>query len=167
LTFDVLLKPQNAELRTHAKRLFDVCWNLELGTWNYFNPMSINSRKPKGLPELLDYLGELPEEELLAHFTSENIEALRLLADIFKEGMELERVLSEKRFVTSVRELHETKRIWSRRLEETLENAAREYDLGNCIQALWILNGFIRFCPSPHFRELAGEVLAEYEERDN
>ena len=112
---------------------------------------------------LLDDLGELSEENLLGRFTSENIEALRLLSDILKEGMEFERMLSEKRFVNVVQELFETKRIWSDKLNETLGNAAQEFDQGNRIQALWILNGFIRFCPSPYYREMVEEVMEQYE----
>ncbi len=126
--------------------------------------MPFNGKKIKELTELLDYLGELHEEELLAHFTSENIEALRLLADIFKDGVEIERVLSEKRFISVIRELHETRRIWSGRLEETLASALLEFERGNNIQALWILNGFIRFCPSPYYREIAEAVMGEYEQ---
>lgn len=125
--------------------------------------MSFSDKEILELFLLLDRLGELGEEELLGHFTSENIEALRYAASVLKEGMEFERMLSEKRFVNVVQELFETKRIWSDKLNETLGNAAQEIDQGNRIQALWIINGFIRFCPSPYYREMAEEVMEEYE----
>ena len=116
---------------------------------------------------LLDQLGLMSEEELLSHFTSENIEAMRLLSEVLKEGMEFERMLSEKRFVNVVWELFETKRIWSEKLDETLGHAASEFDQGNRVQALWILNGFIRFCPSPYYQEMAQEVMGEYEKQES
>jgi hypothetical protein len=31
---------------------------------------------------------------------------------------------------------------------------------------MWILNGFIRFCPSPYYRDIAIEVMGEYEEQE-
>jgi len=127
--------------------------------------MLFSDEKIAELFKLLDHLGELGSEELIGQFTSENIEALRLLSVILKEEMDLERMLSEKRFVNIIRELYETKMIWSGRLEQTLDNALEEYDGGNRVQALWILNGFIRFCPSPYYREIAEEVMEEYEEQ--
>jgi hypothetical protein len=125
--------------------------------------MPLSDEKIAELFKVLDRLGELGEEELLVHFTSEKIEALRLVSGVLKEGMDLERMLSEKRFVYIVKELFETKRVWSVRLDETLTNAGQELDQGNRVQALWILNGFIRFCTSPYYREIAEEVLKKYE----
>lgn len=113
--------------------------------------------------KILDRLGELDDVELLSQFTSDNIEALRLISVFLKEGMDVERMLSEKRFVKVVQELFETKRIWSDRLNVTLGRAAQEFEQGNRVQALWVLNGFIRFCPSPYYREMAQEVMGEYE----
>ena len=74
-------------------------------------------------------------------------------------------MLSEKRFANVIMELCETKKIWSERLSETLGTAASKFDEGNRVQALWILNGFIRFCPSPYYRELVEEVVGEYDEQ--
>ena len=127
--------------------------------------MFLPDSKIEVLFKLLDRLGELEAKELVSYFTSENIEALRLVSGALKEEMNLERMLSEKRFVNVVHELFETRRIWAERLGETITNASREYDQGNRIQALWILNGFIRFCPSPYYRERAEEVVEEYEEQ--
>ena len=127
--------------------------------------MLLTDEKIVELFQLLDRLGKLEAEELLGHFTSENIEALRLVSGALKEGMGLERMLSEKRFVLVIKELFETKNIWSERLDETMSSASREFDQGNRVQALWILNGFIRFCPSPYYREIAAEVMEEYEEQ--
>lgn len=115
---------------------------------------------------LLDRLGPIPDEDLKVHFTGDNIESLRVLAHLLREGMDLERVLSEKRFVGVIRDLFQTKRIWSGKLNETLERASREFDQGNRIQALWIINGFVRFCPSPYFRKVAEDIMEEYEEAD-
>ena len=128
--------------------------------------MQLPDEKTAELFELLDNLGELESEELLAHFTSDNIEAIKHLSWVLKERMNLERVLSEKRFVRVVQELYEMKMIWSERLEMTLASAASELEQENRVQALWILNGFIRFCPSPYFREIAEEVMQEYEEQE-
>ena len=133
--------------------------NPELGTLL----MSLPDEKIVELFKFLDRLGELEAEELMGHFTSENIEALRLLSGVLKEGMDLERMMSEKRFVRVVHELFEMKRIWAGRLGETLTGASQEFDQGNCIQAMWILNGFIRFCPSPYYRDIVVEVMEEYE----
>ncbi len=116
---------------------------------------------------LLDHLADLEVEELLGHFTTDNIESLRLISGVLKEGMYLERVLSEKRFVNVVQELHEMKRIWSERLGKTLTSADREFDQGNRVQAVWILNGFIRFCPSPYYREIAEGVMGKYEKQES
>jgi len=127
--------------------------------------MILSDTKTVELLKILDRLGELDDEELLSQFTSDNIEALRLISVILKEGMDVERMLSEKRFVKVVQELFETKRIWSDRLNVTLGSAAQEFEQGNRVQALWILNGFIRFCPSPYYREMAEEVMGEYEEQ--
>ena len=127
--------------------------------------MILSDTKTLELLKILDRLGELDDEELLSQFTSDNIEALRLISVILKEGMDVERMLSEKRFVKVVQELFETKRIWSDRLNVTLGSAAQEFEQGNRVQALWILNGFIRFCPSPYYREMAEEVMGEYEEQ--
>lgn len=125
--------------------------------------MILSDTKTVELLKILDRLGELDAEELLSQFTSDNIEALRLISVILKEGMDVERMLSEKRFVKVVQELFETKRIWSDRLNVTLGSAAQEFEQGNRVQALWILNGFIRFCPSPYYREMAEEVMEQYE----
>ena len=125
--------------------------------------MILSDTKTVELLKILDRLGELDDEELLSQFTSDNIEALRLISVILKEGMDVERMLSEKRFVKVVQELFETKRIWSDRLNVTLGSAAQEFEQGNRVQALWILNGFIRFCPSPYYREMAEEVMEQYE----
>jgi len=125
--------------------------------------MPLSEEKIAELLTLLDSLGQLENQELLMHFTSENIETLRLIAALFKEDMEIERVLSENRFVNVVLELFETRRLWAGKLYETLENASREFERGNTVQALWILNGFTRFCPSPYFRDKAQEVMEEYE----
>lgn len=111
----------------------------------------------------LDQLSALNDDELLGYFTSERIKSLRFLSGVLKEGMEFETILSEKRFLSVIRELSETRKIWSGRLEETLSSAAEEFDRGNSVQALWILNGFIRFCPSPYYRSLAEGVMGEYE----
>ena len=116
--------------------------------------------------KFLDNLGELEIEDLLGQFTSENIETLRLVSGVLREGMNLERVLSEKRFVNVVQELYEMKKIWSERLGETLASAAQESKNDNHVQALWILNGFVRFCPSPYYRDIAEGVMREYEEQD-
>ena len=125
--------------------------------------MSLTDEKIIELFKLLDSLGELDGEELLGQFTSDNIYALGLMAGLLKEEMELERMLSEKRFICVVRGLSETRRIWSERLDETLSSAVEEFEKGNSVQALWILNGYIRFCPSPYYRAMAEEVMEEYE----
>lgn len=117
--------------------------------------------------QFLDQLNVLEEEDLLMHFTNDNIFSLRALSEILREDIKLERAISEKRFVSVVRELSETRRIWSERLDETLASAAGELDRGNIIQALWILNGYIRFCPSPHYRSLAEAVMGEYEDQES
>jgi len=129
--------------------------------------MHLPDEKTAELFQILDSLGELESEELLIHFTSDNIEAIRLVSRVLKEGMDLERMVSENRFVKVVHELYETRKIWAERLEVTLTSAASEVDQGSRVQALWILNGFIRFCPSPYFREIAEEVMGEYEERES
>ena len=143
--------------------------NLEPGTRNpeleRSEPMSLPDEKIVELFKLLDRLGELEAEELMGHFTSENIEALRLVSGVLKEGMDLERMMSEKRFVRVVHELFEMKRIWAGKLGETLTGGAQEFDQGNRVQAMWILNGFIQFCPSPYYRDIAVEVMEEYEEQ--
>ena len=126
--------------------------------------MHLPDEKTAELFGLLGRLGEFETEELLGHFTSDNIKAIRQVSWVLKEGMNLERVLSENRFVQVVQELYETKLIWAERLEVTLTSAASEMGQGNRVQALWILNGFIRFCPSPYFREIAEKVMEEYEE---
>ncbi|MDF1526511.1 MAG: hypothetical protein RRA15_04635 [bacterium] len=125
--------------------------------------MHLSDEKIAELFGLLDRLGQFETEELLGHFTSDNIEAIRQVSWVLKEGMNFERVLSENRFVKVVQELYETKLIWAERLEVTLITAASEMDQGNRGQALWILSGFIRFCPSPYFREIAEDVMGEYE----
>ena len=125
--------------------------------------MPLPEEKIAELFEFLDRLGQLEPDELLAQFTSGNIEALRLASGLLKEGMDLERILSEKRFINVVKELFETRKIWSERFMETLARATWENDQGNRNQTLWILDGFIRFCPSPYYRELAEEVMREYE----
>lgn len=125
--------------------------------------MLISEEKTKELLLLLDRLGSLETRELLAHFTSENIESLRVISALLKDESRFERVLSENRFVDVVRELYETKKIWEAKLKESLSSSAGEFEKGNHIQALWIINGFIRFCPSPYFRNLAEETMGKYE----
>ncbi len=127
--------------------------------------MLISKDKIAELFSILDSLGQLEAAELLGHFTSENIEAMRLISGLLKEDHDLERMWSEKRFVQVVQELFEMRKIWSDKLGETLTNAAREFDLGNRVQAIWILNGFIRFCTSPYYCDIAGEVIGKYEEQ--
>jgi hypothetical protein len=100
--------------------------------------MELPDAKIAELFNLLDHLADLEVEELLGHFTTDNV----------------------------VQELHEMKKIWSDRLDKTLTSAAREFDQGNRVQALWILNGFIRFCPSPYYRDIAEGVTGKYEKQE-
>jgi hypothetical protein len=125
--------------------------------------MSLPEEKVAQLFQFLDQLSVMEDEDLLMHFTSDNIYALRELSELLREDIELERAVSEKRFVSVVRDLSETRRIWSERLDETLASAAEEFDRGNSVQALWILNGYIRFCPSPYYKEMAEGVMGNYE----
>jgi hypothetical protein len=119
---------------------------------------------PKIIFDLLDRLGNLDPEELVGHFTEENVNTLKMSAPLLKEGMELERYLSEKRFVEIVNELCDLKKIWSVKLDETLSNAGEAYDRDEKVQAMWILEGFIRFCPSPYYSDIAERVLEGYGE---
>ena len=125
--------------------------------------MPLTDDKTVEIFSLLDRLGELEPGEMLSHFTSENIEMLRLASVMLKDGIDFEKILSQKRFVKVVQELYEAKKIWSSKLDETLAKVTEEIGFGNRVQALWILNGFIRFCPSPYYREIAEEVMGEYE----
>ncbi len=113
--------------------------------------------------EILDQLGRMDYEELLTQFTSANVESMRFISSVLKDEMPFERVLSQGRFTEIVAELYETKNLWSSRLDETLAGAEKEMKQGNKVQALWILNGFIRFCSSPLYREMAQVVMEEYE----
>jgi hypothetical protein len=124
----------------------------------------MTSDHPKIIFDLLYHLGNLDPEELLGHFTEENVNTLKMSAPLLKEGMELERYLSEKRFVEVVNELNELRKIWSSKLDETLGNASEAFERDDKVQALWILDGFIRFCPSPYYRDIAERVLEGYSE---
>ncbi|MGD8353394.1 MAG: hypothetical protein PVJ01_04435, partial [Pseudomonadota bacterium] len=90
--------------------------------------MSLPEEKVAQLFQFLDQLSVMEDEDLLMHFTSDNIYALRELSELLREDIELERAVSEKRFVSVVRDLSETRRIWSERLDETLASAAEEFD---------------------------------------
>ncbi len=114
--------------------------------------------------ELLERLGQLEGEELLGHFTEENVNALKATAGLLKEELELDRYLSEKRFVQIVGELYELKRMWSGKLKETLVNAGEAFERGEMVQAMWILDGFIRFCSSHYYRSIAEKVMERYGE---
>jgi hypothetical protein len=124
----------------------------------------MTSDRTQNIFELLDLLGELGPDDLMEHFTEENMDTLKLVAPLLKEGMELERYLSEKRFVEIVNELCDLKKIWSVKLDETLSNAGEAYDRDEKVQAMWILEGFIRFCPSPYYSDIAERVLEGYGE---
>ncbi len=126
--------------------------------------MSFSDDRLHHLFELLDRLGELGGEELLGHFTEENVNALKTAAGLLKDGLELDRYLSETKFVQIVGELCELKRMWSGKLKETLENAGEAFERGEMVQAMWILDGFIRFCASPFYRSIAERVMERYEE---
>ena len=127
--------------------------------------MHVSDEKIFELFELLDRLCEIEDEQLLGYFTNENIGALRIASVVLKDEIYFEKVLSQKRFIKVVQELCEAKKIWSAKLEETLARVASGFDRGESVQALWILNGFIRFCPSPYFRNIAEEMLGEYEDQ--
>jgi len=127
--------------------------------------MHVSDEKIFELFELLDRLCEIEDEQLLGYFTNENIGALRIASVVLKDEIYFEKVLSQKRFIKVVQELCEAKKIWSAKLEETLARVASEFDRGESVQALWILNGFIRFCPSPYFRNIAEKMLGEYEDQ--
>ena len=113
---------------------------------------------------LLDHLGELDPDDLLDHFTEENTTVLKAAAELLKEDMVLDRYLSEKVFVQVVGELVALKTMWSEKLETTLHNADEAFENDEKVRAIWILDGFIRFCPSPYYREIAQELLDEYGE---
>ena len=113
---------------------------------------------------LLDHLGELDPDDLLDHFTEENTTVLKAAAELLKEDMVLDRYLSEKVFVQVFGELVALKAMWSEKLETTLHNADEAFENGEKVRAIWILDGFIRFCPSPYYREIAQELLDEYGE---
>ena len=113
---------------------------------------------------LLDHLGELDPDDLLDHFTEENTTVLKAAAELLKEDMVLDRYLSEKMFVQIVSELVALKAMWSEKLETTLHNADEAFENDEKVRAMWILDGFIRFCPSPYYREIAEEMLDGYGE---
>jgi hypothetical protein len=123
-----------------------------------------SSDRTHNIFELLDHLGELEPDELLEHFTEDNVSILKAAATMLKEGAELERYLSEKRFIEVVRELGELKKIWSAKLDQTLANASDAFNKDEKVRAIWILEGFTRFCPSPYYRDVAERVLEEYRE---
>ena len=111
--------------------------------------------------ELLDRFGEMSVDELHEHFTDQNVASLRLLADELNENMMMERVLSEIRFVEVVRELVEIKSVWTTRLAEVQDHVKHAMEKGRREQAVWLLKGFIRFCPSPYYRKAAEGILDE------
>ncbi|MDT8396268.1 MAG: hypothetical protein RRA32_07485 [bacterium] len=120
--------------------------------------------RTRHLFDLLDRLGELGAEELLGYFTEENVNALTSITGLLKDRLEVDRYLTRKLFVQIVGELYDLKWMWSRKLGETLNNAGDAYVKGEKVQAMWILDGFIRFCSSPHYRSIAEKVLERYGE---
>jgi len=115
----------------------------------------------KNLFLILDRLDCMDSKDLLDEFTDKTIAALRVVGGELNEKLILERVLSENRFVEVVRELVETRRIWSRHFDETVNLARKAAREGKVDQARWIIDGFLRFCPSPYFRGLAVKVIDE------
>jgi hypothetical protein len=117
--------------------------------------------KTERIFELLDRLGELDDAQLMDHFTDDTVSNLRLLAVQLNENMRLEKVLSEKRYIEVVRQLVGMRKIWSGKLDEVQGYVEQAMGKGGKDQALWLLNGYIRFCPSPYFRAEAEKILEE------
>lgn len=121
--------------------------------------MILPETERKRVFELLDRFGEMDDDELLDHFTDKTVASLRLLLGELNENMRMERILSENRFVEVIRELVEIKNVWSGRLMEVQGHVEQAIEKGGKDQAVWLLNGFIRFCPSPHYRRAAEGIL--------
>ncbi|UCG38794.1 MAG: hypothetical protein JSV00_00735 [bacterium] len=125
--------------------------------------MKLSDEKREDLFALVQRLGEMEPGELKSHFKEDVLASLRLAAEQLRDGLVVERYLSERRFVEIVRELHETMRIWSGRLEQTLQSAGEASAGGDARRAIWILRGFAKFCPSAHYRSVAEEAASSYE----
>jgi len=111
--------------------------------------------------QFLDRLGAMSEAELMENYTNETISSIRMIASELNENLDLEHILSERRFIEVVRDLAEIKAIWAQRLEETVKLAEKAVEGGKEMQAHWILDGFIRFCPSPYFRGIVENYMDE------
>ncbi len=123
--------------------------------------MSLKSSERERLFSLLDRLGKMEREDLLKEFTEDILGEVRVLARELNEELVLERVISENRFVEVIGDLAETNRIWARRYNETVNLAGKAAAEGKTDQARWILDGFLRFCPSPGYRWLVEKMLGE------
>ena len=129
--------------------------------------MGLNSSKRERLFSLLDRLDDMEPEDLLKEFTEEILGEVRILAGELNEELVLERVISENRFLEIIGDLAETNRIWARRYEETVNLAGKAVGEGKTEQACWLLDGFLRFCPSPYYREMAEKNFDEVQKEVN
>lgn len=123
--------------------------------------MGFSEEKKLELIDLVDRLAELGQDDLQDHFTTENIQSLRKAAELIKGNMTIETAVSTRRFVQVVLELSEAKGIWSGKWDQTLQQIGELIGEGEGKQALMVLRGFIRFCPSPYYRGEAEAVLRE------
>jgi hypothetical protein len=109
--------------------------------------------------DILDRLGSMNEDELVAHFTNENIAVIRLVAPELNEDLQMEHILSDKRFIAVVRDLAQMRALWKLRFEETAKAVEEASSGGKEMQAQWIIDGFLRFCPSPFYRGMAEKLM--------
>lgn len=128
--------------------------------------MGVSDADRRNLLALLDRLAELEPEELLDHFTTENIQAVRRAIEEIKGDVTIEVTISSRRFVAIVRELSEAKSIWSEKWSQTMKTVDELSGKGKEDQALTVLRGFIRFCPSPYYRALGKKILRKMEEEE-
>jgi len=115
--------------------------------------------------ELLDLLDKMAQVDGDIQMSSENCDAVKELALILDDNMSISNSLTYKTLTDLVSELRRLKKIWSRKLGDTIILAAKQVDNGDTNGALDTLSYFVRECPSSFYRDIALTQIHNYKNK--
>ncbi len=127
--------------------------------------MDSDSDKKREAFELLDEIGDLKHEDIEKYFKEDVFVLVGILLSELTEDEVLPAPITPSIFVNLIRKLHKIKKLWGRRLGDSLIASADKADIGDSEAAITLLNEFISNCPSRFFKEYAQNEINYYKKK--
>lgn len=115
---------------------------------------------------ILTDIGKLDEKKLQGYFLDkEMVDVIRTAFSELTTGKHFPDDISPPDFSTLIYELHETIKIWGRKLGDTIISSGELAEKGDFEAAVRILEELKVKCPAPYFRQQADNQIAFYKEK--